>query len=163
MSSLKHKIKNREEAMKTCQSWRASNERIVFTNGCFDLIHPGHVIYLESARALGERLVVGINSDASVKRLKGASRPVQEERARALVLAGLASIDLITIFDEDTPLELIKAIDPDILVKGGDWSTDQIVGGEYITEQGGMVKSLPFEEGYSTTSIVEKIRKNENQ
>ena len=135
--------------------WRDAEEKIIFTNGCFDLLHVGHVTYLEKAAKLGQRLVVGLNTDASVKRLKGESRPLVNENDRARVLAALACVDAVVLFDEDTPAELIKVIKPDILVKGGDYKPDEVVG----RENAGEVKIIDFEEGYSTTSIVEQIAK----
>lgn len=136
---------------------RPREERVVFTNGCFDLIHPGHVAYLDAARALGDRLVVGVNSDASVRRLKGASRPLVPEEARMRVLAGLGAIDAVTLFDEDTPLELIEALRPDVLVKGGDYLPEQIVGRETVEGDGGEVRVIPFLPGYSTTDLLRRI------
>ncbi len=133
--------------------------RLVFTNGCFDVLHPGHVDLLTRARALGDSLLLGLNSDESVKMLgKGDDRPVNSQEDRAFVLAGLACVDQIVIFHESTPLELIKACRPQILVKGGDWPVDQIVGNEIVTKAGGKVVSLPLLKGYSTTSFLEKIR-----
>ncbi|SFL42248.1 rfaE bifunctional protein, domain II [Desulfomicrobium norvegicum] len=129
----------------------------MFTNGCFDIIHPGHVDYLERARSMGSCLVVGLNSDASVRRLKGALRPVNEQQSRARVLAALACVDFVIIFDEDTPLELIRKVRPDVLVKGGDWSVDRIVGREVVEAAGGTVCSIPLLAGYSTTGTVERI------
>jgi len=130
---------------------------LVFTNGCFDLIHPGHVQYLEDARALGDFLVLGLNSDASVARLKGPSRPLQDELARALVLLGLRSIDAVVRFDEDTPQELITALQPDVLVKGGDYTLDTVVGREVVEARGGKVVLIPFLPGHSTSTIVGRI------
>ncbi len=150
---------NLNDAQKVIAAWRLHDDRIVFTNGCFDLLHPGHVQYLAQARDYGQRLVVGLNSDASVKRLKGADRPVQNEQARALVLAGLATVDAVVIFDEDTPLELIKAIKPDVLVKGGDWPVDQMVGAVEVKAYNGQVVSLPFAEGFSSSGLIEKIKR----
>jgi D-beta-D-heptose 7-phosphate kinase/D-beta-D-heptose 1-phosphate adenosyltransferase len=138
---------------------RTGGARVIFTNGCFDLLHPGHVTYLESARGLGDVLVVGLNSDASVRRLKGPTRPILSELERATVLAALRSVDFVVIFGEDTPAELIRAIVPDVLVKGGDWSEDQIVGADVVHRAGGRVLSLPFVEGKSTTGIVERIQR----
>jgi rfaE bifunctional protein nucleotidyltransferase chain/domain len=129
----------------------------VFTNGCFDLLHPGHVTYLEAARELGDALVVGLNSDASVRRLKGPARPILTEQERATVLSGLRSVDYVVVFDEDTPLALIRRIVPDVLVKGGDWPVEAIVGADVVLAAGGRVSSLPFVEGKSTTGIVERI------
>lgn len=131
-------------------------KKIVFTNGCFDLLHIGHVRYLKEARSLGEFLVVAINSDSSVKQLKGPSRPIQTELDRAEILASLASVDATIIFNESTPELLIQSIKPDILVKGGDWTVDQIVGGAFVQSYGGKVLSLQFIEGKSTTRLVEK-------
>lgn len=130
---------------------------VVFTNGCFDILHPGHVDYLERARALGTHLVVGINSDASVRRLKGPTRPINDEHSRSRVLAALGCVDQIVIFDEDTPWELIKKLRPQVLVKGGDWPVEQIVGRELVQERGGQVLSLPLLPGYSTTNIIQRI------
>lgn len=137
---------------------RPRDRRIVFTNGCFDLLHPGHVRYLAQARALGDVLVVGLNSDASARRLKGAGRPLVPEADRAAVLAALRSVDAVTLFDEDTPLELIGALLPDVLVKGGDYDLDAIVGREVVEEAGGDVRVLPFLEGYSTTDILDRLK-----
>ncbi len=136
---------------------RRARERVVFTNGCFDLLHPGHVTYLEAARDLGDLLVVGLNSDASVRRLKGPARPVLPQADRATVLAGLRSVDYVTVFDEDTPLRLIEALLPDVLVKGGDWAVERIVGREAVEAAGGRVATIPFVEGKSTTGIVERV------
>ncbi len=132
--------------------------KLCFTNGCFDLIHPGHVQYLEDARALGDFLVVGLNSDASVARLKGPSRPLQDEAARALVLLGLRSVDAVVRFEEDTPLELITALQPDILTKGGDYTPETVVGREVVEARGGRLVLIPFLPGHSTSTIVERIK-----
>lgn len=140
-------------------SSRRQNKKVVFTNGCFDLLHVGHVRYLQDARKLGDLLVVGINADASVKRLKGEERPVQTEGDRAEIMAALACVDFVVIFAEDTPLNLIETIKPDILVKGGDWPVEKIVGSQFVLSNGGQVKSLPFHQGRSTSSIIEKIVK----
>ncbi len=130
---------------------------LCFTNGCFDLIHPGHVQYLEDARALGDFLVLGLNSDASVARLKGPSRPIQDEVARAMVLLGLRSVDAVVRFDEDTPLELITALQPDVLVKGGDYTPETVVGKDVVEARGGRVVLIPFLEGHSSSTIVKRI------
>ena len=137
---------------------RPRTTRVVFTNGCFDLLHPGHVEYLDSARRLGDALVVGVNTDRSVRALKGRGRPLVPEDARALVLVGLASVDAVTFFDEDTPRELIAALLPDLLVKGGDYDPEQVVGRAEVEAAGGQVRVLPFHEGYSTTDLVLRIR-----
>jgi len=133
--------------------------RLVFTNGCFDILHPGHVDYLQRARALGDRLIIGLNSDASVRRIKGEKRPINTERDRAQVLSGLACVDHVIIFDEDTPYELIRAVRPHVLVKGGDWPLESIVGRDIVTALGGDVLSIPMLPGYSTTGIIERICK----
>ena len=130
----------------------------VFTNGCFDILHSGHVEYLNEARSLGDKLIVGLNSDESVKRLKGSERPINNEVDRKFLLENLVSVDEVIIFNDDTPLNLIKKIMPDILVKGGDWQVEQIVGHKEVIANGGEVKSLKFKEGYSTTSVLEKIK-----
>lgn len=133
-------------------------KKIVFTNGCFDILHRGHVTYLSEARKLGDLLVLGVNSDASVKRLKGPERPINSEEDRKYVLSQLKAVDFAEIFTEDTPLNLIKKVRPKILVKGGDWKIDQIVGGKEVVADGGEVFSLQFVDGYSTTSIIHKIQ-----
>lgn len=137
---------------------RPRDRTVVFTNGCFDLLHPGHVEYLAQARSMGDLLVVGLNSDASVRRLKGAGRPLMVEADRAAVLAGLRSVDAVTLFEEDTPLELISALLPDVLVKGGDYDLDGIVGRDVVEGAGGDVRVLPFVEGYSTTDILTRLK-----
>ena len=143
-----------------CNIWRMKGDRIVFTNGCFDILHRGHVEYLQEAGSLGDRLVIGVNSDASVKRQgKGPERPLNDQDSRAKVLAALRLVDAVVIFDEDTPLALIEAIVPDVLVKGGDWSEDRIVGADVVRKNGGEVRSLKLVDGFSTTALVEKIRR----
>ena len=138
---------------------RALGMRIIFTNGCFDLLHPGHVDLLQRTKALGDILVLGLNDDASVRRQgKGADRPITPMQARAFVLAHLESVDFVTFFAEDTPLELIRAVRPHVLVKGGDWKPEQIVGRELVVANGGQVHSLPLLPGYSTTAIINTIR-----
>ncbi len=131
---------------------------IVFTNGCFDILHPGHIRYLYEAKRLGDILVVGVNSDDSIRRIKGEHRPIMDERARSEMLSVLPFVDFITIFDEDTPYNLIKEIRPHILVKGGDWEEDRIVGADIVRALGGRVVRIPYIEGYSTTSIIERIK-----
>ena len=139
--------------------WRLKSDRIVFTNGCFDILHRGHVEYLEEAAALGDRLVVGLNSDASVRRLgKGLDRPINDQDSRATVLGALRCVDAVVLFDEDTPLDLITAIRPDVLVKGGDWKVTEMVGGQFVQSYGGEVRSLKLVDGFSTTGLVERIR-----
>ncbi len=136
-------------------------KKIVFTNGCFDILHRGHVTYLAEAKKLGDVLVVGVNADASVKRLKGPERPINNEKDRSYVLSQLKSVDFTEIFTEDTPLNLILEVKPKVLVKGGDWKIDQIVGGKEVQFSGGQVFSLNFVDGYSTTSLIEKIQHHE--
>ncbi|MDO9633050.1 MAG: D-glycero-beta-D-manno-heptose 1-phosphate adenylyltransferase [Humidesulfovibrio sp.] len=137
--------------------------RLVFTNGCFDILHPGHVDLLARARALGDGLLVGLNSDSSVKRIKkeanGPRRPLNSQAARSYVLAGLEAVDFVVIFNEDTPLELIRAVKPQVLIKGGDWAKDRIVGRDVVEDAGGQVMSLPLLPGYSTTGLIERILK----
>lgn len=139
--------------------WRMKGDRIVFTNGCFDILHRGHVEYLHEAALLGDRLIIGVNSDASVRRLgKDKDRPFNDQESRAKVLAAIRLVDSVVIFDQDTPLELITAIGPDVLVKGGDWKTEEIVGSDVVKARGGDVRSLVMVDGFSTTAMVEKIR-----
>ena len=158
MYSTQEKILSLGQLLARIHSWRVQQESIVFTNGCFDLLHAGHVSYLESARQLGDRLVVGLNSDASVARLKGSGRPILPEKSRARLMAALECVEAVVIFEEDTPLKLITAVLPDILVKGGDYTIEEIVGHEVVLENGGEVKALQFVEGASTTSIISKIK-----
>lgn len=132
--------------------------RVVFTNGCFDILHIGHARYLKDAKALGDILVVGLNSDRSVSSIKGPERPIQHENDRGELLSCLASVDFVTVFDEDTPLALIEAVQPDVLVKGGDWPVNSIVGSQFVLARGGEVKSLPFHPGHSTTKLLEKMK-----
>ena len=144
------------EKLKESSLYKAATQ-VVFTNGCFDILHSGHVQYLQEARSLGDFLVLGLNSDSSVSRLKGPSRPIQSEQDRAIILGALGCVDAVIIFEEDTPLDLILSLRPQILVKGGDWKVEDIVGGQEVVDYGGDVRSLLFKPGSSTTSIVEKI------
>jgi rfaE bifunctional protein nucleotidyltransferase chain/domain len=155
---LKPQILTLDEAILRFGREKRNGRRIVFTNGCFDLLHPGHIGSLEQARALGDVLIVGLNSDASVRQLKGAGRPVLPERERAEILAAFHCVDAVVIFDEPTPREVIARLLPDVLVKGGDWPGDQIVGREEVEASGGRVVSIPVISGYSTTAILRKIR-----
>jgi len=155
---LNPEILTLEEAILRFGREKRNGRRIVFTNGCFDLLHPGHIGSLEQARALGDALIVGLNSDASVRQLKGAGRPVLPERERAEILAALECVDAVVIFDDLTPREVIAHLLPDVLVKGGDWPGDQIVGREEVEAAGGRVVSIPVVPGYSTTAILRKIR-----
>ena len=151
----------RDAAAEKCRQMRANGKKLVFTNGCFDLLHPGHVSYLQHARQLGDALIVALNSDASVQRLKGPLRPILKEGERAAVISALACVDLVLIFDEDTPLNTIIALQPDVLVKGGDWAPDQIVGKKEVESWGGQVLSLPFVDGLSTTELIKRILRAE--
>ncbi|MEO6038653.1 MAG: D-glycero-beta-D-manno-heptose 1-phosphate adenylyltransferase [Saprospiraceae bacterium] len=156
-SDIESKIQTTEELTGTIAKWRAAGEKIVFTNGCFDLLHYGHLHYLAQARDLADRLVVGLNSAASVRRLKGPNRPINDELTRTHLLAALEVVDAVVVFEEDTPLHLIQLLLPDLLVKGGDWQPEQIVGSAEVLANGGQVRSLPFVTGYSTTNIEQKI------
>ena len=151
-------IATRQEIAEIAQKLHDTDRKIVFTNGCFDIIHRGHIEYLNKAKKLGDILIIGLNSDDSVRRLKGVNRPINYEQDRAVVLDNLKQVDYVCIFDEDTPYELIKIIQPDILVKGGDWAVRDIVGSDIVLALGGEVKSMHFIEGKSTTDIIEKIR-----
>lgn len=157
---IEDKIIDRTQLKWTLNRWKFKGEKIVFTNGCFDLLHQGHIEYLAKAKDLGSKLVVGLNSNESVKSLnKGGNRPLQDEKSRALILAALHFIDLVVIFNEETPKNLIKATMPDVLVKGGDYELDEIVGHEEVIANGGEVKTIAFLSGHSTTSIIEKACK----
>jgi rfaE bifunctional protein nucleotidyltransferase chain/domain len=157
---MARKVLSRSTLARRLMALRRARRRIVFTNGCFDLLHPGHVRYLQAARRLGDLLVVGLNSDRSARRLdKGAGRPFVRQNDRAELVAALEVVDFVTIFDEETPLELIRELRPDVLVKGGDWTPDKIVGADFVQENGGRVRSLPFATGYSTSALVRKIRR----
>jgi rfaE bifunctional protein nucleotidyltransferase chain/domain len=137
--------------------WNFKNQKIVFTNGCFDILHRGHIDYLAKAADLGNVLLIGLNTDASVSRLKGAGRPVQDQDSRALTLAALSFVNAVVLFDEDTPYELIKFVQPDVLVKGSDYKTEDIVGADIVIAKGGEVQTLDFLEGYSTTGIIQRL------
>lgn len=152
------KIKKPESLKRLLAKQRGPRRKIVFTNGCFDILHPGHVTYLNQARKLGTLLVVGMNDDGSVKRLKGASRPVNRLEDRMLVLAALECVDYVTFFGEDTPLELIRMLKPHVLVKGGDYEIKDIVGADDVIGWGGSVKALPYVEGYSTTKLIQSLK-----
>jgi len=154
---IKNKILSWEAISERRVQWNKEGKKVVFTNGCFDILHYGHLHYLAEARDLGDILIVGANSQASITRLKGPNRPIQDELTRYHMLASLIFVDVVTVFEEDTPLELIRALMPDVLVKGGDWRPEQIVGSEIVLAAGGEVKSLPFVAGYSTTNIEKKI------
>jgi rfaE bifunctional protein nucleotidyltransferase chain/domain len=157
------KILDQEALLNERERLRHEGRRLVFTNGCFDLLHPGHVRYLKQARALGDALAVALNSDSSVRALKGAHRPILNQQERAEIIAALESVDYVVIFDQETPRSLIAALLPDVLVKGGDWDIDQIVGRDEVEAAGGKVLSLPYVEGSSTTDIIERILEAENR
>ncbi|MEM6766104.1 MAG: D-glycero-beta-D-manno-heptose 1-phosphate adenylyltransferase [Bacteroidota bacterium] len=152
------KISDLDALLKKIHSWKVRGDSIVFTNGCFDILHLGHVSYLEAASRLGDRFVVGLNADASVKRLKGEDRPIQPEEARARILAVMEFVDAVVLFEEDTPQQMIAAILPDVLVKGGDYVIEDIVGYQEVTANGGEVRTIPFVAGQATTNIIEKIK-----
>ncbi|MBK7335591.1 MAG: D-glycero-beta-D-manno-heptose 1-phosphate adenylyltransferase [Saprospirales bacterium] len=156
--AIHNKIQTWDELRQTAKDWKSEGLRVVFTNGCFDILHFGHIHYLAQARDLGDRLVVGMNSGDSVRRLKGPGRPINDEATRLHLLAALSMVDAVTSFEEDTPYELIRLLLPDILVKGGDWAPESIVGSDLVLANGGAVKSLPYVEGYSTTLIEKKIK-----
>jgi len=154
-----NKIKTLAEAKDECSRIKASGKRIVFTNGCFDILHPGHVRYLSEARELGDFLVVAVNSDLSVRIIKGPKRPILEQQARAELVAALESVDLVLIFAEENPLRVIQNLLPDILVKGGDWAESEMIGADVVRKSGGQVKRIPFVTGFSTTDIIDRIIK----
>jgi rfaE bifunctional protein nucleotidyltransferase chain/domain len=153
-----HRVLSAAAAAAFASDQRSAGRRVVFTNGVFDLLHPGHVRYLQEARSLGDVLIVGLNADASVHRYKGPSRPLTPQDERAELLAGLSVVDAVVIFDEDTPAGIIELVQPDVLVKGADWAADQIVGRDTVERRGGRVVRVPVEAGHSTTAIVERIR-----
>jgi len=154
------KLLKLNELEKVLIEQRKHDRKIVFTNGCFDILHRGHINYLQEAKKFGEILIIGMNSDNSIKRIKGKDRPINNQEDRAIVLSALNIVDYITIFEEDTPLNLIKHIKPDILVKGGDWKIGEIVGSDVVLQRGGEVKSLQYLPGYSTSEIIAKIKRN---
>ena len=156
---MKQKIKEKKQLLRIVKELKAKRKRIVFTNGCFDLLHIGHVRYLEEAKALGDVLVVGLNTDVSVRKLKGPKRPILPEEERAEILSGLGCVDYITLFHEMDPLKLITSLHPDVLVKGGDWAKEQIVGREVVEMSGGEVVIIPFVEKASTSNLIETILK----
>lgn len=155
--NLRDKILTSRQLEARLKTWRQANKSIVFTNGCFDILHRGHVEYLAQASDLGDILIIGLNTDASVRRLKGPSRPINNEEARSLLLSALQFVDAIVYFDEDTPYELIKKIQPDVLVKGNDYKPEEIVGYDIVKEKGGVVTTISLVEGFSTTSIASKL------
>lgn len=152
------KIATLDQLMAEVKEWKKNKLKIVFTNGCFDILHVGHVDYLEKAKNLGDRLIIGLNTDLSVKKLKGTSRPIVGQGARSRIIASLAFVDAVILFEEETPLELIRVILPDILVKGGDYSIGNIIGSDIVISNGGKVKTINFVDGFSTTQLIEKIK-----
>jgi D-beta-D-heptose 7-phosphate kinase/D-beta-D-heptose 1-phosphate adenosyltransferase len=158
MEEYRKKVKDLSALKKKIEALKAQGKRVVFTNGCFDLLHPGHMRYLYAARQMGDYLVVAVNTDRSVKIIKGANRPIQSQDERTELLAALSFVDAVLLFDEDNPLKVIQHLIPDVLVKGGDWTEDKIIGADVVKKADGVVKSLPFVAGYSTSALIEKIR-----
>lgn len=157
-SQITDKIKTAETLKTTLEQWHKDGEKVVFTNGCFDILHRGHVDYLSKAADLGDKLIIGVNTDASVSGLKGPQRPIQDEDSRLFILAGLGFVDAVILFSEDTPYELIKTVQPDVLVKGSDYKPEDIVGYDIVTAKGGKVATIDFIDGYSTSKIESKIK-----
>ena len=155
---LKSKILDKERLLVKLTDWKEENKKIVFTNGCFDLIHLGHIEVIARSADLGDILIIGVNTDNSIKRLKGKNRPIVEEISRAKQLAALEFVDAVVLFDQDTPIDLIKVINPNVITKGGDYNTDQVIGNDIVTQNNGEVVIIPLTQGYSTTSILEKIK-----
>lgn len=155
----KNKITDLTSLISQVSDWRSNGLKVVFTNGCFDIVHLGHIDYLEKARNLGDKMIVALNTDASVRKLKGPQRPIVNEEARTRMMAGFEFVDAVLLFDEETPLSLIEAIKPDILVKGSDYLTENIVGAEIVMNNGGRVETVDLVDGYSTTSIIDKIKR----
>ncbi len=156
---IQRKIFDRENLVRECNIWRTTGKKIVFTNGCFDILHHGHLDLLARAADFGNVLIVGVNTDSSVQRLKGPARPITHEQDRLFQLASLLCTDAVCLFDEETPEALIKMIRPDLLVKGGDYTIDKIVGADFVQSNGGSVEIIPFVTGYSTTSLIERIQR----
>lgn len=160
LKKLQNKIFHSESKLKKqIDDWKSNGDTIVFTNGCFDLMHPGHVEYLAKAADFGQRLIIGVNTDSSVSALKGEHRPIQNEQSRLFILAALESTDAVILFDEPTPLRLIELINPNVLAKGGDYTIETIVGSEFVLNNGGSVQVIPFKNGFSTSAIEQKIIK----
>jgi rfaE bifunctional protein nucleotidyltransferase chain/domain len=154
----KQKIVERQDLNNLLSIWRFKNYKLVFTNGCFDILHLGHVDYLSKARSLGDVLIIGLNTDESVRRIKGSTRPINDEASRAMILASLNVVDAVVPFSEDTPYELIRQVIPDILVKGSDYKPHEIVGADIVTDAGGRIETIDFLQGYSTSTIIQKIK-----
>lgn len=157
-SQTEQKITSRQELRRWIEQWQKKGEEVVFTNGCFDIIHLGHIDYLEKAKNKGNRLIIAVNTDESVKRLKGENRPIVNEYSRCRLLAALEFVDAVALFEEDTPLEIITELQPDILVKGNDYHVGNIVGADIVLDRGGRVETIDLVEGYSTTNIIQKIK-----
>ncbi|MCT4604211.1 MAG: D-glycero-beta-D-manno-heptose 1-phosphate adenylyltransferase [Marinifilum sp.] len=157
---IKNKIiTQKEDAFNLLQTWRFKEEKIVFSNGCFDIVHRGHLEYLASAASMGNKMIIGLNTDSSTQRLKGPTRPINDEYSRALLLASLGFVDMVILFEEDTPYNLIDFVQPDILVKGSDYKAEDIVGYDIVKAKGGEIKTLDFIEGFSSTGIIKKIQR----
>ena len=153
------KIRSKNDFLELVREWQQKGLTIVFTNGCFDILHPGHIDLLEQAKGLGDKLVIGLNTDNSVSRIKGDLRPINDEEFRGQMIAALESVDLVTYFDDETPIDLIKEVKPDILIKGNDYRLEEIVGANFVMEYGGVVKTISLLPGYSTTKLIEKINR----
>ncbi|MBT6649992.1 MAG: D-glycero-beta-D-manno-heptose 1-phosphate adenylyltransferase [Flavobacteriales bacterium] len=160
LNKINSKIFSLDDLKNQVNAWKQAGEEVVFTNGCFDIIHRGHIEVLAQTADLGDRLIIGLNSDTSIQKLKGKNRPIIEEQSRAILLASLEFVDAVVIFSEDTPLKLISALLPDVLAKGGDYEIETIVGHEIVQQNGGKVKLVPFVDGFSSTTIIEKIKKS---
>ena len=158
LNKINSKIFSLDDLKNQVNAWKQAGEEVVFTNGCFDIIHRGHIEVLAQTADLGDRLIIGLNSDTSIQKLKGKNRPIIEEQSRAILLASLEFVDVVVIFSEDTPLKLISALLPDVLAKGGDYEIETIVGHEIVQQNGGKVKLVPFVDGFSSTTIIEKIK-----
>ena len=156
---IESKIYSLHELLKRIEFWRTLGDKIVFTNGCFDILHEGHIHLLASCSELGERVIVGLNADTSVKELKGPTRPVNNQQSRAILLAATQFVDAVILFEENTPENLIHALKPNVLVKGGDWKKEEIVGSNFVESYGGQVKTVPYLNGFSTTQIIERSKK----
>ena len=160
LNKINSKIFSLDDLKNQVNAWKQAGEEVVFTNGCFDIIHRGHIEVLAQTADLGDRLIIGLNSDSSIQKLKGEDRPIIEEQSRAILLASLEFVDAVVIFSEDTPLKLISALLPDVLAKGGDYEIETIVGHEIVQQNGGKVKLVPFVDGFSSTTIIDKIKKS---
>lgn len=158
--SSQHKILTLKNALSLASEWQKSGEKIVFTNGCFDIIHAGHIKLLEAAKSKGDKLIVALNTDASIRKIKGINRPVNGQDSRGIVIAAMGCVDLVIFFDEDTPIDLIKSLSPDILVKGSDYKISNIVGADFVIANGGTVETISLVNNYSTTSIINRIVNN---